>query len=245
MITMRKTFRLKTASLLAVLLIIFTISASITIVHAQTAIEYMQVGDTAKYNFETTNAYIPYGTGGSLTIKVHDISDLDNVKINMSASGISETNIAAGHLMLNNNTLTNDFYTCPLQNVTPSKIKEYWMEPYIDNVTESYNEVPREAVELKFSELTTLNGQLHNVTTRYLWDKITGVLLNQTIWFNNTVDYFMSGYYEQYISETTMWGIDTSGAIPGFSTEFIVFALACGIVIMYLNYNKKARRMVK
>jgi hypothetical protein len=242
---MSNNFRIKFAPLVAVLLLIFTVSATITLVHAQTAVKYMKVGDTAKYNFEVEKAYIPYGTGGSLTIKVHDISDMNHVMINWSAGEVSQTNIAAAHLILNNDTLTNDFYTCPIHNDTPSKIKDYWLEPYIDNVTETYYEERRVGVELKFSEMTTIGGQLHNVTTRYLWDKATGVLMNHTIWFNNTVDYFMSGYYEQYITETSMWGIDTTNVVPGFSTEFIVFALACGIVIMYLKYNKKATRMIK
>ncbi|MBD3350957.1 MAG: hypothetical protein GF364_05670 [Candidatus Lokiarchaeota archaeon] len=234
-------------------LITLIISQNIGFIRAEDTqtTKYLEVGDYVKYSWDTKEAYIPY-SASSIYMEIVDISNPDDVIINVSRRWEEDDveyrealsiGISAGNWIVNNDTLINDWSTCPASIGNPSEIRTHWTETYLENVTELYYDVERTAVQLEYElDDVTINGYLHDVSVRWLWDKTTGVLLNNSVEFTNLDDPVLSGYFEQYLTETTLWSLDTSG-IPGFPLEIMIPTLILGILFIGVKtWKNKEKR---
>ncbi len=130
-----------------------------------------------------------------------------------------------------------------MQNLTESKIHEFWLSGNLQNVSEYYFDVNRLAIELTYSYDTIFHGDNYSVSARWLWDYTTGVLLNINIEFENLFDYSLSGVYDFYLESTTMWELSTK-AIPGFPLGWIFTFIATSVVVLYiLSRRKKSQKI--
>jgi len=211
--------------------------------------QWIQIGDTVTYSFISTGAYIPYGDQ-VLTFKVQNLTDANNVLIDVlyEVKGTRELlneSVSAGWYILNNNSLLSSWATCPLHNITESKIYQYWTLGNIQNISEYYNDVARDAIELSYTYDTVLNGNNYSIAVRWVWDYSTGVLLNNSIKFSNQFDYSLSGLYEQFLLETTIWELNPD-VIPGFPLVWVLFFTGFTLIIIsFLNRKKTTWKIIQ
>lgn len=202
-----------------------------------------------KYSWETTEAYIPY-SASSIYVFIDDISNPDDIIINITRSddgtNVLNESISAGYYVVNNNSLIQDWYNCPDNIGDPSAIRDNWAEPYLSNVTELFYDVEREAVLLEYEmDNYMLGGYEHNVSVSWLWDKKTGVLLNNTMDLDNLDEPALSGRIEHYLTETSLWSLDTGGGILGYSLPVMMATIVLFGLIVFARIRSKIRRLNK
>ncbi|MHA1340789.1 MAG: hypothetical protein ACTSRZ_12220 [Promethearchaeota archaeon] len=234
--------------LMILFLLLFTIGLSIyQAAYAQEGEgnNYLKEGEWIKYSWKGTKAYIPYAAS-SIYVVVVNASNPDNIIINITrnlngdAEDVLNESISAGTYILNNNTLTYNWSVCPNNIADPSEIRNHWNETYLNNISEVYYDVKRETIELKYEQNNiVLGGYNHNISVRWVWDKYTGVLLNNTVYFNNLDDPALSGSLEQYLDETSLWSL-TTGGIPGFNIFYLLISSLMGgatVIIILIKHN--------
>ncbi|MBN2155455.1 MAG: hypothetical protein JW776_05395 [Candidatus Lokiarchaeota archaeon] len=218
--------------------------------------EYMKVGDSIKYSFKSTGAYIPYGDQ-DLFFRITNITDPSNILVDIlygeetiDRAILLNQSVKVGWYILNNNSLRNNWQICPLQNTSASKIYEYWVSSNLRNVSEYYNDVQREALELLFCYDTFLDGKNYSIDVRWLWDYNTGILLNNSVFFNDTTDPSLSGLYEQYLVETSIWTL-SARIIPGYPIIWTIVLMSFGLGLILIvsknglrNHHKKTIRTI-
>ena len=219
---------------------------------------FIQNGDQITYNFRSTGAFIPYANN-PLHVEIVSITDPYDILVDVfyndadiTEAQLLNSSVSSGWYILNNGSLRNNWLNCPLQNLTESKIQEFWISDNLLNVSEYYFEVERSGLELTYSYDTEFHGDNYSVSVRWLWDYTTGVLLNNRIEFENLFDYSLSGVYELYLESTTMWELSTN-AIPGFPLIWIFSIIGFSIVALYLlvskkistNFSNRSKRLMK
>lgn len=219
--------------------------------------KYLAENEYIKYDWVTKEAYIPYAAS-AIFVQIMDISNPDDIIISIGRGWDSDTNslkdvlstsISASYYVLNNDTLTNSWDTCPNNIGNPSEIRTQWVEPNISNISEYYYDVNRDALELKYKLEEVLidigsGTNSYNLTVRWLWDKKTGVLLNNSILFENNDHRELNGYVEQYLSETSIWSLDTGGGIPGYSLEILIPTILVGMLFLVVKVKREKRRAI-
>lgn len=247
MLTKTKKTALRTITVFTFIILVMQSVA----VHAQESSSDNYLAETywVKYSWETTEAYIPYAAS-SIYMHIDDISNPNDIIINITRDEdgtdyINET-ISAGYYVLNNESLIKDWYNCPDNIGDPSEIRKNWAEPYLSNVSEIFYDVPRSAVSLKYTMTNyILDGDTHNVEISWLWDKKTGVLLNNTMDLDNLDNPALSGRIEHYLTETNLWSLDTSGGIPGYSLPLLLGSTVLLGLIIFSRMQSKIRRLNK
>ena len=230
---------------LTCLLLIVSIISHCSYVSAQdSSSNNIQNGDQISYNFKSTGAFIPYADH-PLHLEVVSIADPDNISVNIlyndadiEKATLLNSSVSSGWYILNNNSLRNNWLTCPLQNITESKIHEFWISDNLRNVSEFYYEVERDTLELSYSYDTELHGDNYSISVRWLWDYTTGALLNNSVEFENKFDYSLSGVYEQYLESTTMWELSTN-SIPGYSWVWLFTFAGISVIALFFLTRRK------
>ncbi len=218
------------------------------VVQAQES-EYITIDDTISYSILSTGAFIPYG-GQYLHLSIEDLADPNNRLIDLKYGGIDfnhrdaillNESISADLFILNNESLQSNWLQCPVQNISESLIVEFWNVSNLNNISEVYDDVERESIELAFNYSSVFHGDDYNIAVRWLWDYKTGVLLNNSITFVNTADSSQSGEYELELLETTVWE-PISKVIPGFPLIWIIiFALLGMSTIIFILRKKRLK----
>ncbi|MHA1870988.1 MAG: hypothetical protein ACTSXF_08560, partial [Promethearchaeota archaeon] len=114
---------------------------------------------------------------------------------------------------------------------------------YLTNTTGYFNDVERNIVMLNYTEEAnyTHNNDLYRMEILWQWDLKTGILLNLSINFENLNKTYLSGYFEQYLDDTSIFMLTTGGGIPGSPLILTLFTiiLTIGIIIKrFKNFGK-------
>ena len=238
------------------------LSASSTISSAQSATGIMvDNGDHVIYDISTTATYRMYGSGGRKILL--NVTDNSTFPIKGDYSTVVEE--GGEWVTLNKSNSKEDVNLIPyfinssdigpekcpyedLDNTSRSYIVENWNEDNLqfNQEGEAYADRADEyfilTFEYKYYEPNRLNDSYmdHIVATcSYTWDHEFGVLLKQSLQFDNLNDSSMDGTINYTIRETSLWSLQTGGGIPSYPVNVLLPSGLTVIIGIYIVLKKK------